>query len=313
MEGERAHAVRAGGRHRIRRLLLCHRHDLGATVDDALVASAEGIRAVKVSLAMLVVLIGVQGMVAAISGSVALLTEAVHHAADLLTAPPLWVALALSRRPATRRFPYGYGRAEDLAGLFIAVVIAGTGVSVAWHSIQRLQDPPSLQHVWLVAAAGVIGAVGNELIARYRIRVGRRIGSEAMVAEGLHARTDSIISLGVVVGAMAAGFGVHLADPVVGLLIAAMVVTTAVRIGVSFAYRLMDGMSPQLADRLREVVVAVPEVCAVAELRVTAVGHCHRVEAIIDVPGELTFAQAKQVRQRVERNRYVGESRDCRR
>lgn len=279
---------------------MSHGHHIDGGSIDILQASAEGIRTVKLSLAMLAVLITVQAVVVAASGSVALLTDAVHHAADLFTSLPLWGALALARRPATRRFPYGYGRAEDLAGLFIALVIAGTGASVAWEAMQRLQDPLPIRNAWLVALAALLGYGGNELIARYRIRVGRRIGCAALVADGLHARTDSIISLGVGVGAVAAGFGVNLADPVVGLLISVMVVTTAVRIGASFAYRLMDGTSPELADQLRDAVGALPEVCAVPELRVTSLGLAQRVEATIEVPAELTFAQADEVRRSAE-------------
>jgi Co/Zn/Cd efflux system component len=166
-----------------------HSHDAADSVDSALESSARGIRAVKISLVALGVTAVLQLLVVAVSGSVALLADSIHNVADALTAVPLWIAFVVGRRAATRRYTYGYGRAEDLAGLFIVAMIAGSAVLAAVESIRRLLDPAPVQHLGWVALAGLIGFAGNELVAVYRIRVGRAIGSAALVADGLHART----------------------------------------------------------------------------------------------------------------------------
>lgn len=144
-----------------------------------------------------------------ISGSVALLADTIHNFSDALTAVPLWVAFVLGRRVATKRYTYGFGRAEDLAGLFIIAVVALSAVVAAYQSIERFFHPQPLNNLWWVIAAGFIGFFGNEIVAIYRIRVGQKIGSAALVADGVHARIDGFTSLAVVAG----GFGVMLGFP----------------------------------------------------------------------------------------------------
>ncbi len=186
-------------------------------MDDELEASAAGVRALKISLVVLAVTAALQLAVVVVSGSVALLADTVHNFADALTAVPLWVAFVVGRRAATRRYTYGYGRAEDLAGVFIVAMIALSAVVAGVESVRRLIDPQPVAYVGWVITAGVIGFLGNELVAVYRIRVGRRIGSAALVADGLHARADGFTSLAVVAGAIGVALGFPLADPVVGL------------------------------------------------------------------------------------------------
>jgi cation diffusion facilitator family transporter len=118
-----------------------------------------------------------------------------------LTAVPLLIAFRLASRPPTKRYTYGYGRAEDLGGLFVIAMITLSAVLAAYEAIDRLIHPRPVTHLWVVAAAAVVGFIGNECVARYRIRVGRRIGSAALVADGLHARTDGFTSLAVLLGA----------------------------------------------------------------------------------------------------------------
>ncbi|BDZ45790.1 hypothetical protein GCM10025866_16990 [Naasia aerilata] len=154
----------------------------------------QGVRAVKVSLFVLLGTTLLQFLVVLISGSVALLADTIHNFSDALTAVPLWVAFVLGRRAATRGYTYGFGRAEDLAGLFIVAVVALSAVVAAWQSVERLINPRPLENLWWVVVAGIVGFAGNEAVAVYRIRVGRRIGSAALVADGVHARTDGFTS-----------------------------------------------------------------------------------------------------------------------
>jgi divalent metal cation (Fe/Co/Zn/Cd) transporter len=166
-----------------------HSHDAADSLDDALSSSASGIRAVKGSLVALGVTAAFQVAIVVISGSVALAADTIHNFSDALTAVPLWIAFSLGTRAATRRYTYGYGRAEDLAGLFVIAMIALSALVAGYQSVMRLIHPVAIGNLGWVAAAGVVGFVGNELVALYRIRVGRRIGSAALVADGLHART----------------------------------------------------------------------------------------------------------------------------
>jgi len=168
-----------------------HSHDAADQVDDVLEADASGRRALLISLAGLAVTAAIQGVVVVLSGSVALLGDTLHNVADALTAVPLLIAFRLARRPATKRYTYGYGRAEDLGGLFLIAMITLSAVLAAYEAIDRLIHPRAVSHLWVVAAAAVVGFLGNEWVARYRIRVGRRIGSAALLADGLHARTGS--------------------------------------------------------------------------------------------------------------------------
>ena len=193
-------------------------------VDAAMESSREGMRALWISLVVLGVTALAQAVVVVWSGSVALLGDTLHNAADALTAVPLGIAFTVGRRAPTRRYTYGYGRAEDLAGVVIVLFIASSSVLAGYEAIRRLANPQPVDHLWAVAAAGVLGFIGSELVARYRIRVGRRIGSAALVADGLHARTDGFTSLAVVLGAGGVAAGWQLADPIVGLLITVAIV-----------------------------------------------------------------------------------------
>jgi cation diffusion facilitator family transporter len=154
-------------------------------------ASAAGMRALWISLAVLGGTALVQAAIVAVSGSVALLGDTLHNAADALTAVPLGIAFLAARRRPNRRYSYGYGRAEDLAGVVIVLIIAASSVLAAYAALTRLAHPRPVSALLAVAIAALIGFAGNELVARYRIRVGRQIGSAALVADGLHARTST--------------------------------------------------------------------------------------------------------------------------
>ena len=258
-----------------------HSHDAPDSIDDALEASTAGIRAVKISLILLAITATLQIVVVIISGSVALLADTIHNFSDALTAVPLWVAFVLSRRAATRRYTYGYGRVEDLAGLFIVTMITSSAVLAAYQSIRRFFEPQPLTNLGWVLAAGLIGFAGNELVAVYRIRVGRRIRSAALVADGLHARTDGFTSLAVVLGVIGVWAGFPLADPVVGLLISTVIFILLWGTARDIGRRLLDGVDPSLVDRAEHSIRSVPGINDVETIRMRWLGHRLSVEATV--------------------------------
>src|SRR6516225_9146177 len=209
---------------RIGHLLRPHSHHSADKVDPALAASAEGMRALWFSFAGLACTAVVQGVVVALSGSVALLGDTLHNATDALTAVPLGIAFVAGRRPPTRRYTYGYGRAEDLAGVVIVILILASSALAAYEAVNRLLHPQRVSDLLAVAVAALVGFTGNELVARYRVQVGRKIGSAALVADGLHARADGFTSLAVLLGAGGVALGWRWADPVVGLAITIAIV-----------------------------------------------------------------------------------------
>jgi cation diffusion facilitator family transporter len=273
-------------------LFVPHSHDAADSIDDAMEASQEGVRALKISLFVLLGTTALQLGVVFISGSVALLADTIHNFSDALTAVPLWVAFILGRRAASRRYTFGLGRAEDLAGLFIVVVVALSAVVAAWQSIARLLDPHPLENLWWVVAAGVIGFAGNEAVAIYRIRVGQRIGSAALVADGVHARTDGFTSLAVVAGAVGAMLGFPLADPIVGILISGAIIVLLWGTAKSIGRRLMDGIEPDLVDRASAALLAVPGITTVDRLQLRWVGHRLQGTAVVLIDASTTAEAA---------------------
>lgn len=237
-----------------------HSHGRTGKLDPALAGSARGIRAVKVSLVALAATAALQVVVVSVSGSVALLADTVHNITDALTAIPLWVAFAVGRRPPTKRYSYGYQRAEDLAGIFIVLVIAASAGFAAWEAIRRLADPRPVEHLPWVVAASIVGFAGNELVAIYRIRAGKRIGSAALVADGHHARTDGLTSLGVLAGAIGVALGFDRADPIAGLAITLAILVVLWQATRSVFRRILDGTDDTTVLMLESVAGSVPGV-----------------------------------------------------
>ena len=281
--------------HRIRHLVTPHSHDSADKVDAALSASADGIRALWRSLLILGVAAVLQGLVVLWSGSVALLGDTLHNFADALTAVPLGIAFVLGRRPANRRYTYGYGRAEDLAGVAIVVVIAASALAAAVAAVQRLVQPRPVEHLAAVAVAAVIGFLGNEWVAQYRIRVGRRIGSAALVADGMHARADGYTSLAVLVGAGGMALGWHWADPAVGLLITVAILFVLRDAAREVYRRLMDAVDPGTVDAVEASLRATPGVLDVSELHLRWIGHRLRAECAIVVDTHLSVLDAHKI------------------
>jgi cation diffusion facilitator family transporter len=280
---------------RLKGLLAPHSHDAADSVDNALETSARGTRALLVSLGVLGVTALLQALVFAYTGSVALLGDTLHNVADALTAVPLAIAFSLGRRPATRRYTYGYGRAEDLAGVAIVVVIFVSSLVAAYAAVRRLAEPSDVRHLFAVGLAGVLGFVGNEIVARYRITVGREIGSAALVADGLHARTDGFTSLAVVVGAIGMAAGFTRADPVIALLITIAILVVLRDAARQVYRRLMDAVDEDLVTDVEGVLAATPGVVALGEIRLRWIGHCLRAECAVVVAPELSLSAAHAI------------------
>ena len=301
--GQHDHDHAAEGRSpwaRVRHAVSPHSHDAADSVDAALVSSERGIRAVKVSLVALAVTAGLQLVVVGISGSVALFADTIHNFSDALTAVPLWIAFVLGRRAATRRYTYGYGRAEDLAGLFVLAMIALSAVLAGWQAVDRLINPAAITNVGWVAAAGFIGFLGNEAVAVFRIREGRAIGSAALVADGHHARTDGLTSLAVVVGAAGVAVGWQWADPAIGLVITVVILFVLRTASRDVFRRLMDAVEPELVDRAEEVLAAVPGVVRVQRVRMRWIGHEIQADADLELDPHGTLSAAHAIAHRAE-------------
>lgn len=284
----------------VREVLLPHSHDTADSIDDALESSAAGIRAVKISLLVLAVTALIQVAIVAISGSVALMADSIHNIADALTAIPLWIAFVVGARPATRRYTYGFGRAEDIAGLFVVAMIAVSAVVAGVESVRRLVNPAQVDYLGWVAVAGIVGFLGNELVAVYRIRVGRRIGSAALVADGLHARTDGLTSLAVVVGTAGVALGFPLADPIVGLLITVAILAVLRTAARDIFRRLLDGVDPNLVEAAESALAAEPGVIEVRSVRMRWIGHRLHAEAELDIDPGTTITDAHRIAHEAE-------------
>ncbi len=286
----------------VRRLLspfIGHSHDPGDSFDEALTSDARGIRALKLSLAILALTAVLQLAVVVVSGSVALLADTIHNFSDAMTAIPLWVAFALGSRAATRRYTFGYRRAEDLAGLFVLLMILLSAILAGLESIDRLLHPVTVTNLGMVAIAGVIGFVGNEAVALYRIRVGRDIGSAALVADGYHARTDGLTSLAVVFGVLGVALGYPAADAIVGLLITAVILVVLKQATAQMLGRLMDAVEPELVDQVERVAAGTPDVQEVGQVRLRWVGHALEASLPITVDCDLTVAAGHRVAEEV--------------
>lgn len=294
-----AHHEGRGRLSRLRHALIPHSHDHTEAIQTAEEASRTGIRAAWVSLVGMGATALLQIVIVALSGSIALLADTLHNLGHLATTIPLLLAFRLGRRAPTRRCSYGYRRAEDLVGLLIGAVIALSAALIITESIRALATPRALTHLGWVLAAAVIGAVGNEAVAAYRIRAGRRIGSAALVAEGHHARTDALTSLAVVIGVAGAWAGVPQLDPIIGLIIAAVIIAVLIVSMRTVVRRLMDGVDDGLLDRIDEVASSVTGVQAVTRSRARWTGHRLEVDLDITVEPSLTVTQGHDIARHV--------------
>lgn len=279
----------------VKHVVLPHSHDSAEVVDERLQTSRTGMRALWISFAGLMATAVAQAVLVSLTGSVALLGDTLHNFADALTAVPLAIAFLLGRRAATRRFTYGFGRSEDLAGLVILLVMAASAVLAAWTAIDRLLSPQEMTHIGWVAAAGLVGFAGNELVARYRITVGRKIGSAALVADGLHARADGFTSLGVLLAAGGARLGWQWADPLVGLLITAAILSVLYGAAKEILARTLDAVDPTMVEQAETALQSTPGVRGIGALRMRWVGHQLHAETDLVVDPHLSVVDAHAI------------------
>lgn len=278
-----------------------HGHTHGA-IDPALFTTQRGMWAVKWSFLGLAATALLQVLIVGITGSVALLADTIHNLGDALTAIPLWIAFRLGQWKPTRRFTYGYGRVEDLAGVVIVGIILLSALITGYLSVARLLHPQPISYVGAVIAASLIGFVGNEAVAIFRMRVGKEIGSTALIADGYHARADGWTSLSVLFGAVGVWLGYALADPIVGLVITVVILRIVWQSGKAVFTRLLDGIDPEVLDEITHAVHHTPGVCDVSEVRVRWLGHRLHAEVNVAVLAGLSVEQGHDIAKEVRHN-----------
>jgi cation diffusion facilitator family transporter len=268
--------------------------------DPAIFSTRRGIQAVKWSFYGLLATACFQVVAVMATGSAALFADTIHNFGDAATAIPLWIAFRLGRRKPTKQFTYGYGRVEDLAGVVIVLIILSSAVFAAKESLYRLLHPKIVEHIGAVMLGSVIGFLGNEAVARFRIRVGREIGSAALVADGSHSRVDGLASLTVLFGAIAIELGYPSADPLAGLLLTAVIFRIVWESGRSVFARLLDGVNPGMVDEIQRIVSSIPQVQEVSEVRVRWLGHRLHAEVNVAVNPEMPVEQGHKIATRVQ-------------
>ena len=247
-----------------------HRHGV---VGPTLLASNRGIWALKWSLLGLMATTLFQLAVVLYSGSVALLADTIHNFGDALTAVPLWIAFRMSVWKPKKRYTYDYGRVEDLAGIAIALTILFSAIVAGYESVERFFHPQTVQFVWAVIIAAIIGFAGNEAVAVFRLRVGKQIESAALIADGHHARIDGLASLAVFFGAIGIYLGYPLADPFVGIIITVAILRIVWVSGKEVLTRIIDGVDPVIPDEIRDAAIHTESVREVTQVRVRWSGH----------------------------------------
>jgi cation diffusion facilitator family transporter len=269
-------------------------HTHGA-IDPSIFTTQRGIWAIKWSFLGLFATALFQVVIVLFSGSVALLADTIHNIGDAATAIPLWIAFRLAQWKPSKRFTYGLGRVEDLAGVAIVLTILFSAIIAGYESIDRLFHPQTVGYLWAVIIASVIGFLGNEAVAIFRIKVGKEIGSAALIADGYHARVDGLTSLAVLFGAVGVWLGYPLADPIVGLLITVAILRIVWESGKAIFIRLLDGVDPEAIDEIKHAVGHTQGVQDVTEVRVRWLGHRLHAEVNIAVSPELSVEKGHEI------------------
>ncbi len=281
-------------------------------VDATIATTTRGIWAIKWSFVGLAVTAVIQIVIVVLTGSVALLADTIHNVGDAMTAVPLWIAFLFARRAPSRRFNYGFGRVEDLAGAVIVLVIAFSAVVAGYQSVDRLVNPRDISFIGAVAAGGAIGFIGNEAVALFRMRIGREINSAALIADGHHARIDGLTSLTVLVGAVAVWAGFPLADPIAGIIITVVIIKIVVDAAKSVFERMLDGVDPQVLDEIEHLTSHVDGVSGAIRARGRWIGHRLQIEVRIATSPDASASTTQQLEAKIaselrEAFSYAGE------
>ena len=271
-----------------------HGHTHG-TIDPTIATTDRGVWALKWSFGIMAITAAVQLVVVLASGSIALLADTIHNFGDATTAIPLWVAFALALRPATKRFSYGYGRVEDVAGVLIVLIILISALVAGYEAISRLIHPQAITQLLWVGIAGVVGFIGNEVVAVFRIRVGREINSAALIADGYHARADGLTSLAVVLGAVGVWLGLPLADPIIGLLITIAIFGIVWQSARAVFTRMLDGVDPVILSEINHAAEHVSGVNRVMDTKARWIGHRLHADVTIAVDENLPLMKANEI------------------
>jgi cation diffusion facilitator family transporter len=275
-----------------------HGHEHGK-VDADLYGNRAGLRAVQISTAGMFLVSAIQFAIAWIGGSAGLFADALHNFGDVFTTIALWIAFVISNRAANQRYTYGYYRAEDLAGIFIVLVIIASAAASAVESIQKLTSGNIPTQIYLSMAAALIGVAGNELLAQYKLSVGKRINSVSLIADGHHSRIDGLTSLAAFIGLVGVELGFPKADPIAGIVITVVIVTVVFSTSRSVLQRLLDAVDPHVVPSIVTSATAVPGVEEVTEVRARWVGHTLHVVMNIEVDAELTLSKAHAIAEEV--------------
>jgi len=276
-----------------------HSHAHGI-VDPSITTSQRGIWAVKWSFAGLLLTAILQIVIVILSNSIALLTDTIHNFGDAATAIPLGIAFAIVRLKPGKRFTYGYGRFEDLAGVAVVVTILISAVIAGYEAINRFSHPTQVHYLGVVMAASVIGFLGNEGVALFRIKVGKEIGSAALIADGHHAQIDGWTSLAVLLGAIGVWLGYPMADPIVaaGITLAILfVVWDSVK---TVFTRMLDGIEPEVLSEIIQITQHVDGITGVGEVRARWIGHLLHVELNAGVDSNLTVTEGHEIAKEVQ-------------
>ncbi len=283
----------------LQHLFTPHEHGYQTAALDAALATDRGIWAVKISLVALLLTASFQVVIVIISGSVALLADTIHNFSDALTAIPLGIAFTLSRRARNMRFTYGYGRAEDIAGVIIVLMILFSAFEAVYQSILKIINPQPISNLGWVAAAAVVGFLGNELVSIFRIRVGKQIGSAALIADGYHARADGFTSLAVLAGVVGVWLGFPLLDPLVGLGIGAAILVIVWNSGRDMYYRVMDAVDPEVTTKVEKIASSNKAVMDVHYVAIRWVGHRQRAEFHITVDCQMPTCKSHEIAENI--------------
>src|SRR5579883_1272002 len=275
-----------------------HRHEHGRVEAD-LYGNRAGLRAVQISTAGMLLVSLIQLLIALVGGSAGLFADALHNMGDVLTTVALWIAFVVSNRAANGRYTYGYHRAEDLAGVFIVLVIIASAVAGAVESILKLTSGSVPAQLYLSMLAAAIGCIGNEAMAQYKIAVGKRINSVPLLADGQHSRIDGLTSLAALAGLLGVRLGLPLADPIAGLLITLVIVSVVYSTSRSVLQRLLDAVDPRIVPTIIETASSVEGVVATTGVRARWVGHTLHIAMNIEVDAQLTLLQAHTIAEEV--------------